>query len=207
MTESADIAGLRFGPIGSNAVHVAIDMQVVFADHPDWGAASTKEIAPRVARIAAHRPERTVFTRFVPPRSPRDATGQWQTFYKRWPQIVSQSGNAELFDLLPSLRPFAPPAQVIDKLVYSAFEVPAFGNVLRTLDADTLIFTGVETDVCVLATVLGAVDRGLRSILISDALASAGSKGHGAALGAIYPRFDQQVELIDTETLLREWKR
>ena len=207
MTASGDIAGLRFGPIGGNAVHVAIDMQVVFADHPDWGDAGTKAIAPRVARIAAHAPERTVFTRFVPPHSLKDAKGQWQTFYKRWPQIVSESGNAELFDLLPSLRSFVPPAQMVDKLVYSAFEVPAFGNALRALAADTLVFTGVETDVCVLATALGAIDRGLRTILISDALASAGPKGHGAALGAIYPRFDQQVELTDTETLLREWKR
>jgi nicotinamidase-related amidase len=207
VTASAGIAGLRFGPIGGHAAHVAIDMQVVFAEHPDWGAASTMEIAPRVARIAAHWPERAVFTRFMPPPSLEEALGQWQTFYRRWPQIVAASGNAALFDLLPSLKAHVPPARVIDKPVYSAFDVPAFTNALHTLSADTLIFTGVETDVCVLATALGAIDRGLRTILVSDALASASPEGHGAALAAIYPRFDQQVELIDTETLLREWKR
>jgi hypothetical protein len=26
-------------------------------------------------------------------------------------------------------------------------------------------------------------------------------------LASVYPRFDQQIELIDTETLLREWKK
>jgi nicotinamidase-related amidase len=207
VTGRADITGLRFGPIGRGAVHVAIDMQVVFAEHPDWGAASTMEIAPRVTRIAAHWPEQTVFTRFVPPSSLEEALGQWQAFYRRWPQIVAESGNAALFDLLPSLKAQVPPARVIDKPVYSAFEVPAFADVLHALGADTLILTGVETDVCVLATALGAIDHGLRTILVSDALASASLEGHGAALAAIYTRFDQQVELIDTETLLREWKR
>ena len=42
MTAAGSIDGLRFGPIGAGAVHVAIDMQVVFADHTDWGAASTR---------------------------------------------------------------------------------------------------------------------------------------------------------------------
>jgi nicotinamidase-related amidase len=207
VTGGADIAGLRFGPIGGRAAHIAIDMQVVFAEHPDWGAASTKEIAPRVIRIVAHWPERTVFTRFMPPSSLEEALGQWQTFYRRWPQIVAESGNAALFDLLPDLKAHVPPARVIDKPVYSAFDVPAFAKALHELDADTVIFTGVETDVCVLATALGAIDRGLRTILVSDALASASPGGHSAALAAIYPRFDQQVELIDTETLLREWKK
>ncbi|HEY7690504.1 MAG TPA: cysteine hydrolase, partial [Dongiaceae bacterium] len=77
MISAADIQGLRFGAIGGRAVHVAVDMQVVFAEDPDWGAASTAEIAPRVARIAARWPERTIFTRFLPPPSLAAAPGQW----------------------------------------------------------------------------------------------------------------------------------
>lgn len=207
MTDAAAIAGLRFGPIGAHAAHVAIDMQVVFAEHPDWGAQGTTEIAPRVGRIAAHWPERTIFTRFMPPSSLAAAPGQWQAFYRRWPRILAERGNAALFDLLPALRPYAPPAMIVDKLVYSAFETETFRQSLRDLAADTLIFTGVETDVCVLATALGAIDRGLRTILIADALASASAQGDNAARAAIYPRFDKQVEVIDTETLLQEWKK
>ena len=207
MTSAGSIDGLRFGPIGAGAVHLAIDMQVVFADHADWGAASTHEILPRIARIAGHRPERTVFTRFLPPKSLPDLPGQWSAFYRRWPQILAESGNAALFDLLPVLKRFAPPAKVVDKHIYSAFEAPDFAPALRELSADTLILTGVETDVCVLATAIGAMDRGFRTILISDALASGSDAGHAAALASVYPRFDQQIELIDTETLLREWKK
>lgn len=207
MIDAAAIAGLRFGPIGAHAVHVAVDMQILFAEHEHWGAKSTAAIGAQVARIAAHRPERTIFTRFVAPPSLREAAGQWQTFYRRWPQILAEKDNEALFDLLPILKPYAPPARVIDKYVYSAFETVGFQRSLREFAADTLIFTGVETDVCVLATALGAIDRGLRTILIADALASGSPAGHAAALAAIYPRFDQQVEVIDTESLLRDWKK
>ena len=207
MSAAGSIDGLRFGPISARAVHVAIDMQVVFADHKDWGAATTHQILPQVARIAGHRPERTVFTRFLPPKSLTDLTGQWHAFYRRWPQVLAESGNSALFDLLPILKRFAPPAKVVDKQIYSAFEAPDFAPALRELAADTLIFTGVETDVCVLATAIGAIDRGYRTILISNALASGSDEGHAAALASVYPRFDQQIELIDTETLLREWKK
>ncbi|TMJ43124.1 MAG: cysteine hydrolase, partial [Alphaproteobacteria bacterium] len=86
-----------------------------------------------------------------------------------------------------------------------AFEAPEFQRALDDLDADTIIFTGVETDVCVLASALTAVDRGYRTILVSDAIASSSPPGHRSALDDIYPRFDQQVELIDTNALLRAW--
>jgi nicotinamidase-related amidase len=207
VTAAANIDGLRFGPISAGAVHVAIDMQVVFADHADWGAASTHGILPQIARIAGRRPERTVFTRFLPPKSLPDLPGQWHAFYRRWPQILAERGNTALFDLLPILKRFTPPAKVIDKQIYSAFEAPSFQPALRELTADSLILTGVETEVCVLATVIGAIDRGYRTILISDALASGSGEGHAAALASVYPRFDQQLELIDTETLLREWRK
>ena len=37
---------------------------------------------------------------------------------------------------------------------------------------DTLVISGSETDVCVLSTVLGAVDRGYRVVIAIDALCS-----------------------------------
>jgi nicotinamidase-related amidase len=107
--------------------------------------------------------------------------------------------------LVEPLRPFVPPARVIDKYAHSAFEAEAFQDALDELGADTIIFTGVETDVCVLATALTAIDRGYRTILVSDAIASSSPPGHRASLESVYPRFDQQVELIDTDTLLKAW--
>jgi nicotinamidase-related amidase len=199
------IEGLRFGPMGRRAVHAAIDMQRLFAEETEWASPVVYDIAPRVARIAAQAPHLTLFTRFLTPLRAEDAQGQWQIYYRHWKSVVAGNIDADLLDLIPCLRRFVPPARVIDKYVHSAFEVPQFQSALDELNADTIIFTGVETDVCVLATALTAIDRGYRTILVSDAIASSSPPGHSATLESVYSRFDQQVELIDTDTLLKAW--
>ena len=198
--------GLRSGPIGRRAVHVAIDMQQVFAQDSEWATPATLVIAPCVARIAAHAPERAIFTRFLAPKAAHEALGQWRVYYRRWSSIVAANRDPGMFDLLPMLQAFVPPARIVDKFTLSAYEAQGFQLALDGLSADTMILTGVETDVCVLATAMTAVDRGLRTILVSDALASSSPEGHAAAMTAIYPRFDQQIEAIDSMTLLKEWK-
>lgn len=199
------ISGLRFGPIGERAVHASIDMQRLFAEDTEWASPVVRAIAPKVRQICAHAPHLTLFTRFLTPERVEDAKGQWRIYYRHWKSVLASNIDADMLDLLPSLRPFVPPARVIDKYVHSAFEAPPFQEALDDLNADTIIFTGVETDVCVLATALTAIDRGYRTILISDAIASSSAASHEAALAGIYPRFDQQVELIDTDTLLKAW--
>ena len=60
---------------------------------------------------------------------------------------------------------------------------------------DTLIITGSETDVCVLATMLDAVDLGFRVIVVEDALCSSFDEGN--ALMTLYRnRFSEQIELM-----------
>lgn len=199
------ITGLRFGEIGKRAIHACIDMQRLFAEGSDWSSPVVHAIEPKVSRIAAHAPHLTLFTRFLTPERAEDAQGQWQIYYRHWKSVLASNLGHDLLDLLPPLRRFVPPARVIDKYVHSAFEAAEFQHALDDLHADTIIFTGVETDVCVLATALTAVDRGYRTILVSDAIASSSPPGHRSALDDIYPRFDQQVELIDTNALLRAW--
>jgi nicotinamidase-related amidase len=199
------IEGLRFGAIGARAVHAAIDMQRLFAEDTEWASPAVREITPNVARISAHAPHLTLFTRFLTPERAEDAQGQWQIYYRHWKSVLGHRIGADVLDLIEPLRRFTPPARIIDKYVHSAFEAPRFQETLDELEADTIVFSGVETDVCVLATALTAIDRGYRTILISDAIASSSPGGHRASLDGIYPRFDQQVELIDTDTLLKAW--
>ena len=105
------ISGLRFGPIGKRAVHAAIDMQRLFAEDTDWASPVVHAIAPRVGRIAAHAPHLTLFTRFLTPERAEDAQGQWQIYYRHWKSVLSSNVDADLLDLLPSLRRFTPPAR------------------------------------------------------------------------------------------------
>jgi Isochorismatase family len=68
----------------------------------------------------------------------------------------------------PPLAPLCPPATIIEKTRYSAFAEPCLIEHLRQREADALIVTGSETDVCVLATVLDAVNLGYRVIVVRD---------------------------------------
>jgi nicotinamidase-related amidase len=199
------IEGLRFGPI-ENAVHICVDMQRLFAEGTEWASPVVQAIEPLVARVCAHSPERTIFTRFLTPKRAENAQGQWKTYYKRWKSVTTSVMDAGLLELLPQLRGFAPPARVIDKYVHSGFENSQLQKTLDGFGAKTTIFTGVETDVCVLATALTAIDRGYRTILISDAIASSNPNGHRACFDSVFTRFDEQCEVIDTKTLLAAWK-
>ena len=71
-----------------------------------------------------------------------------------------------------SCEHFVPPARIADKPTYSAFESPEFRAMLDEMACRTVICTGVETDVCVLATVMTAMDRGYRVVLPSDGVHS-----------------------------------
>ncbi|RJL21521.1 cysteine hydrolase family protein [Paracoccus siganidrum] len=77
---------------------------------------------------------------------------------------------------------------------------------LRGAGISTLIVTGGETEVCVLATVLGAIDRGYRVILVSDAVCSSSDPTHDAALRIYEARFGQQVETAPLAELLDQWR-
>jgi nicotinamidase-related amidase len=70
---------------------------------------------------------------------------------------------------------------------------------------NTLVITGGETDVCVLATMLGAIDWGFRIILVTDALCSSADETHDAMMNIYLNRFGEQVETVTTETLLESW--
>jgi nicotinamidase-related amidase len=66
--------------------------------------------------------------------------------------------------------------------VYSPWTEGRLDAMLDGSEVDTLVVTGGETDICVLATVLGAVDRGFRVVLVSDAICSSADQTHDALM-------------------------
>ncbi len=59
---------------------------------------------------------------------------------------------------------------VVDKHGYSAFEGTGLDAALRARNVDTLVFAGVVTYACVLATAFAAFDRGFDVLLARDAV-------------------------------------
>ena len=70
---------------------------------------------------------------------------------------------------------------------------------------DGPIITGSDTDVCVLATALGAVDLGYPVALVTDAICSSSDEGRDALLQVYRGRYSQQTETIDAEVVSRNW--
>jgi nicotinamidase-related amidase len=113
--------------------------------------------------------------------------------------------DPRLLELVPSLARSVPPAVVIDKHVYSPFVEGGSLQVLRQRQVETLVITGAETDVCVLAAVLGAVDFGYRAVLATDALCSSSDTTHDALLSLYRARFSYQIEATESSTILSNW--
>jgi nicotinamidase-related amidase len=193
------------GSPGDRAAHLCIDMQRLFAEGGPWPAPWMPRVLPVIQALVARAPERTIFTRFIPPNAPEEAAGMWHAYYKKWPQITRGSMDLNLLRLVPELESFAPPAHVIDKPVYSAFASGALRAYLQDKNVDTLLVTGSETDVCVLATVLDAVDFGYRVIVVKDGLCSSSDAAHDASLHLYAQRFDIQIELAEAEEVLDSW--
>jgi nicotinamidase-related amidase len=190
----------------SRAMHIVIDMQRLFADHPDWAVKDIGRIRKEVTWLAEHKPGRTIWTRFIPVENAAAAKGAWRKYYEQWPRATLDGGGAEYVDLLPEHRTLAGKAQIFDKSTFSAFGNAKLVDALNAAGIDTLILSGVETDVCVWATALDAVDAGFFVVLAKDALTSGTLEAHHALLDVIAPHFAPQVTVMNHAELEAAWK-
>ncbi|QDG94754.1 cysteine hydrolase (plasmid) [Rhizobium sp. NIBRBAC000502774] len=182
-------------------------MQRVFAEDTPWHVKWMYRISEQVEAVVQGDPERCIFTCFMPPHSVEEAPGAWRTYYEKWPMMTRQVLAPELLEVLPSLSRYIPPARVFRKGVYSPWQQGGLYEILRQERVSTLVITGGETDVCVLATVLGAIDYGFHIVLVEDALCSGTDATHDAALKLLSNRFSSQLQVGDTTSLLKALSR
>lgn len=197
--------GLAFGPLPPTTRHLCIDMQRLFAPDGPWPTPWMDRVLPVVVRLVHHDPARTIFTRFIPPMRPEDMPGAWRRYYEHWRDKTREQLDPAMLELVPALSPYAPPAPVFDKPTYSALAGRRLAGHLQAQSVDTLVISGSETDVCVLASVLAAVDHGYRVVIAADAICSSSDPGHDALLTIYRQRFSRQIEIADTEELLDAW--
>lgn len=188
------------------AVHLCIDMQNIFAPGGLWATPWMERVLPTIVSAVSRYPERTIFTRFITPQDPEDRPGQWQSYFRRWHQATRRYLPSSALELVPVLNRFVPPATVIDKPAYSAFSNPGLASLLVDKNVGTVVISGAETDVCVLSTVLSAVDLGFRIVIVEDALCSSSDIGHDALMTMYRTRFHGQVDLVTAEELAQLWR-
>lgn len=189
-----------------NTLHLVIDMQRLFAEETAWHTPAMAEILPNVLKLCEARPQKTLYARFIVPQNAGDATGQWKVYYDRWSAVTLDALDPAMLDLMAPLAALADESNIIGKATYSIFGSTGFDERLKAANVDTLIFSGVETDVCVLASVFDAIDAGYRVILAIDALTSGDRAAHDAVMTHLIPRLSQQVETLSTQAILNLWR-
>ena len=100
------------------------------------------------------------------------------------PHSIRGTEGSEVID---ELRP-EPGEIVLPKRRFSAFFKTDLDQTLRTLGADTIVVTGIATEVCVLLTAMDGLSNDFQVILLEDCSASHRREAHEACLG-LYRRF------------------
>lgn len=189
-----------------NAVHLCVDMQRIFARGGMWETPWMERVMPGIVATAELNPSRNVFTRFITPRSADERPGRWQQYFKRWERATRDRLAPEQLDLVEPLARLVPPGHVVDKPGYSAFAGTDLAARFHEKAVDTVIVTGAETDVCVLSTVLSAVELGFRTVVVEDALCSSSDQGHDALMTIYRTRFTEQIDLVQLSKLPDLWR-
>lgn len=197
--------GLHAGPLSAASVHLCVDMQNLLGPGSPWHAKWALRVLPAIVALTERDPAGTIFIRFMPPSRIEDLPGTWRRYYGRWQALLRDRVEPTLLDLIDPLPSFVPPAMILDKPVYSPFSGRKLQALLHKRRADALIVSGGETDVCVLATVLGAIDRGYRVVLVEDGLCSSLDDTHDAALKFYRRRLQHQIEVASTQEILAAW--
>ncbi|WP_343948205.1 cysteine hydrolase [Nonomuraea longicatena] len=172
----------------NTAVLVVIDAQNGFIS--DHSAPAIPVIASLVDRWQSAGGD-VVFTRYL------NYAGSPYERLMRWSKLK----NSPEIDIAPTLAPFANKATaVVDKTIYSLFNEEGDALVQQRGWTD-LYVCGLDTESCVLKTVVDAFERDLTPRLISDASAShAGQQAHDAGI-LVASRFIGSDQVITTSDI------
>jgi nicotinamidase-related amidase len=138
-----------------DSVLVAVDVQAGFLDRV--AAEARAGLVERIAFLA-------VSARFcgIPVIATVESPEDWGGLH---PDLAEAAGDA------PALR----------KEVFGLADDPVVWPAVQATGRSTAVLCGLETDVCVAQSALGLLDRGLRVIVVEDAVASPGN-AHAAGL-------------------------
>jgi ureidoacrylate peracid hydrolase len=197
---------------------VVVDMQRGFVDPGQaMEVPAARETVPAIqSLVEAFRAARlpVVFTAFVyspdvpllvgalhPEHAPAPAGGP-RGFGR--PSSCCLDGDPSV-EIVEALRP-RPGEPVVRKRWYDAFAGSELDGALRARDVTSLVVTGTMTDICVLATVIGAFNREYRVTVVEDAVSTLWPEIQRATLdiiGRAYGRVVSSKTVVDTLTTWR----
>jgi nicotinamidase-related amidase len=94
---------------------------------------------------------------------------------------------------------------ILDKRTYSGFFETGLDSVLRNLKVDTLILTGLHTNMCVRHTTADAFFRGYKIIIPRDATEAFTEKDYKEGLE--YLKNVYNAEITETDKIVKKWEK
>ncbi|MEM1606988.1 MAG: hydrolase [Candidatus Bathyarchaeia archaeon] len=88
------------------------------------------------------------------------------------PIILTEQYPKGLGSTIREIKDLIPDVTVIEKIEFSCFGSDRFREVIKGLNADSLIIVGIETHICVMQTAIEGVEEGFRVCVVSDATSS-----------------------------------
>lgn len=118
-----------------------------------------------------------------------------------WPQhaVAGTLGAQVVDELKPEKSDF-----VLEKRRYSAFYGTSLDQLLRELKVDTLILTGVVTDICIQHTAADAFFRGYKIIVPEDCVEAINEQTQKAALDYLKRVYGSKIARAD-KIMKRRW--
>lgn len=157
-----------------------------------FGSQGAKKIVPNIAALLKKARKESIPIIYL-----RDSHSHGDREIEIWGEHAMK--NTQGSEIIPELRPEKNDI-VIEKKWYSGFVDTGLSEVLRKLHADTLIFTGISTDICVLNNVGDAYFSGYKTIALEDCTASLDEAGHDRALK--YMKNIYGTEISSSENVL-----
>jgi ureidoacrylate peracid hydrolase len=169
---------------------LVVDMQNYFMKDGEQGCCpAARDIVPNVNRLAEAVRQGGGTVVWILMEASEESKTAWANFHEtynataRERRFKSLGPSGEGYKLWPDLV-VKPGDETFVKRRYSAF-VAAKGNLvdlLRKHDAETVLVTGVATNVCCESTARTAMMEGFRTIMISDGNAALWDEDHEATL-------------------------
>ena len=122
-----------------------------------------------------------------------------------WPSSSCLEGTPSA-DTVDALRP-APGELVVRKRWYDGFAGTPLDGALRARRVTSLVVTGTMTDVCVLATVVGAFNREYRVSVVEDGVSTLWPEIQQATLDIVGRAYGRVVSSRDIVATIATWER
>ncbi len=196
---------------------LVVDMQRAFLEPGEaMEVPPARDIVPRVQELLSIFREKAlpaVFTRFTYSPDAPLLVGELHPEHKPAPPgalrgfglpssscLVGEDNVRVVSELEPR-----PDELVVDKRYYDGFNGTVLDSALRARGVTTLVITGIMTDICVLATVVGGFNREYRMIVVEDGVATLWPEIQRATLDIIRRAFARVVSAKEIADELAAW--